>query len=62
MKKIADVSFILSHYRSPAVGDFYGTRIKIWAGFGPVGIKENWNDYEQILRLVFSCFHRQKKN
>ena len=51
MKKIADVSFILSHYRSPAVGDFYGTRIEIWAGFGPV-----W----QLLRPVFSCFHGQK--
>ena len=23
--------------RSPAVGDFYGTRIEIWAGFGPNG-------------------------
>jgi hypothetical protein len=22
------------------VGDFYGTRIEIWAGFGPVGITE----------------------
>ena len=38
--------------RSPAVGDFYGTRIKIWAGFGPV---------RQLLRPVFSCFHGQKK-
>jgi hypothetical protein len=35
------------------VGDFYGTRIDIWAGFGPV-----W----QLLRPVFSCFHGQKKN
>ena len=26
--------------RSPAVGDFYGTRIEIWAGFGLVGITE----------------------
>ena len=34
------------------MGDFYGTRIKIWAGFGPVG---------QLLRQVFSCFHGQKK-
>ena len=25
-------------YRNPAVGDFYGTGIEIWAGFGPVGI------------------------
>ena len=38
--------------RSPAVGYFYGTRIEIWAGFGPV---------RQLLRLVFSCFHEQKK-
>ena len=38
--------------RSPAVGDFYGTRIEIWAGFGPV---------RQLLRPVFSCFHEQKK-
>ena len=42
--------------------DFFGTGIEIWAGFGPVGIKENWNDYEQILRLVFSCFQGQKIN
>ena len=52
MKKIADMSFILSHYRSPAVGDFYGTRIEIWVGFGPVGI----TDYEQLLRPVFFKF------
>ena len=39
--------------RSPAVGDFYGTRIEIWAGFGPV---------RQLLRPFFSCFHGQKKN
>ena len=38
--------------RSPAVGDFYGTGIEIWAGFGPV---------RQLLRPVFSCFHGQKK-
>ena len=36
--------------RSPAVGDFYGTGIEIWAGFGPV---------RQLLRPVFSCFHGQ---
>ena len=35
------------------MGDFYGTGIEIWAGFGQI-----W----QILRPVFSCFHRQKKN
>ena len=39
--------------RSPAVGDFYGTGIEIWAGFGPI---------RQHLRPVFSCFHEQKMN
>ena len=44
------------------MGDFYGTGIEIWAGFGPVGITEKkWDDYEQLLRPVFSCFHGQKK-
>ena len=33
------------------MGDFYGTGIDIWAGFGPV---------RQPLRPFFSCFHRQK--
>ena len=49
--------------RSPAVGDFYGTGIEIWAGFRPVGNTEKkiWADYEQLLRAVFSCFHGQKK-
>ena len=44
------------------MGDFYGTRIEIWAGFGPIGIteKKNWTDYEQLFRPVFSCFHEQK--
>ena len=32
------------------MGDFYGTGIEIWAGFGPV-----W----QLLKPVFSCFHGQ---
>ena len=34
------------------MGDFYGTGIEIWAGFGPV---------RQLLRPFFSCFHGQKK-
>ena len=34
------------------MGDFYGTGIEIWAGFGPV---------RQLLRPVFSCFHGQTK-
>ena len=29
-----------SLYRSPAVGDFYGTGIEIWAGFAPVSSTE----------------------
>ena len=45
------------------MGDFYGTEIEIWAGLEPVGITEKkyWVDYEQLLTLVFSCFHGQKK-
>ena len=46
-----DCLYTKSLERSPAVGDFYGTRIEIWAGFGPV---------RQLLRPVFSCFHGQK--
>ena len=33
------------------MGNFYGTGIEIWAGFGPV---------RQLLMPVFSCFHGQK--
>ena len=46
------------------MGDFYGTGIEIWTGFGPVGITERKKilaDYEQLLRLFFLCFHGQKK-
>ena len=32
------------------MGDFYGTGIEIWAGFGPV---------RQLLRPGFSSFHGQ---
>ena len=48
---------------SHAVSNFYGTEIEIWAEFGPVGITEKkiWDDYEQLLRAVFSCFHGQDK-
>ena len=35
------------------MGNFYGTGIEIWAGFGPI---------RQLLRPVFSCFQWQKKN
>ena len=30
----------ISLYRRPTVGDFYGTRIEIWAGFGLIGNTE----------------------
>ena len=45
------------------MGDFYGTRIEIWAGFGPIGITEKkiCADYEHLFRPVFSSFHGQKK-
>ena len=45
------------------MGDFYGTGIEIWAGFGPIGSTEKrvWADYEQILGWFFHVF-RGKKN
>ena len=45
------------------MGDFYGTGIEIWAGFGRIGSTEKrvWTDYEKILWVVFSCFQEQKK-
>ena len=44
------------------MGDFYGTGIEIWAGFGPVGNteKKTWADYEQLFKVFFSCFQGQK--
>jgi len=47
------------------VGDFYGTGIKSWAGFGPIGSTEKkrvWADYVQLLRVVFSRNQGQKKS
>ena len=41
------------------VSSFYGSEIEIWAGFGPVG--NAGKKLGQILRAVFSCFHKQKK-
>ena len=43
--------------------DFYGTGIKILAGFGPVGITEKkiGADYEQLLRPVFSWAKKIKE-
>ena len=45
------------------MGDFCGTGIEIWAGFGPVDIAEKkiGADYEQLVRLVFSSFFEQKR-
>ena len=39
---ISTLKYSQSHYRGVPwwVGDFYGTGIEIWAGFGPVGITE----------------------
>ena len=48
---------------SHTVSNFYGTEIEIWADFVPDGSTEKkiCAHYEQHLRAVFSCFHRQKK-
>jgi hypothetical protein len=35
--------FSISRSKSPAVGDFYGTGIEVWAGFGQVHITEKKN-------------------
>ena len=45
------------------MGDFYGTGIEVWPGFGPIGSTEKkvWADYEQLLRVVFLCFQGKKK-
>ena len=46
------------------MGDFYGTGIEIWAGFGPVGITEKkniWANYEQLSRPFSSSFVGKKK-
>ena len=34
-------------------------KLKFWSGFGPVGSTEKaiGDNYEQLLRTVFSCFH-----
>ena len=55
-----------SLYISRAVSNFYGTEMKIWAGFGPIGNTEKkiGANLEQLLRSFFSCFQGQneKKN
>ena len=41
---------------------FYGTESKTWYGFWLVANTEKkkfWADYEQLLRVVFSCFQGQ---
>ena len=45
------------------MGDFYRTRIEIWAGFGPIGSTETkrvWAGYEQLLRGFFHVFRGKK--
>ena len=37
------------------MGNFYGTGIETWAGFGPVGITEK-KSQGQLLKPVFSIF------
>ena len=53
-----------SLYRSLTGRHFYGTENEIQAGFGPVGNieKKLEADYEQLLRLVFSCIQGEKNN
>ena len=45
------------------MSNFYGKEIEIWAGFagGPNGNTEKkiWANYEQLLRLVYSCFTKK---
>ena len=45
------------------MGDFYGTGIEIWTGFGLIGSTEKsvWSDYEQLLRVFFFIFSGAKK-
>ena len=52
-----------SLYRSCAGSNSYGTEYDIWADFGLVGNNEKrfGADYEQFLRVFFSCFHGQNK-
>ena len=46
------------------MGDFFGTRIEIWAGFGPVGINEKkekiWANYEELFMRFFQAFIAKK--
>ena len=45
------------------MGDFYGTGIEIWPGFGPIGSNEKKNGLGQLWATfegVDSCFQGQK--
>ena len=57
----SDVQSPKSLYISHAVSNFNGTDIESWALFEPVNITEKkiWANYEQLLRVFFSCFHGQ---
>ena len=52
-----------SLYISRAVSKFYGTEVKICAGFGLVGNTEKklGADYEQLLSIFFFMFSGSKK-
>ena len=46
------------------MGDFYGTGIDIWAGFGMIGIAEKikiWADYKPLLDYFFKVFMGKKE-
>jgi hypothetical protein len=47
------------------LGHFYNMKNQFWAGLGSraVLVKKKFGaDYEQLLSIVFSCFHGQKIN
>jgi hypothetical protein len=43
------------------VGDFYGTGIEIWMDLGQLAVlkKRVWANYEELLKMFFSCFQGQ---
>ena len=45
-----------------AVGDFYEKHLRFGLVLGQLAmLKKHWADYEQLLRVVFSCCQEQKK-
>ena len=62
--------FCQSHYIEVAQGAiFIEQKMRFGLILGRLSIQkkkkkknENWADYEQLLRAVFSCFHEQKKS